>query len=145
MIKIVVLLKKREGMTAAEFRHHYETRHAVLAMRHFGHLWVEYRRNYPISSASFESHAEDAEVAATPEYDAVTEIVMRDQAAFDEFLRLLAVPETRKLFSDDEARFADRRRSKFTVCEVVQSQAYIAWPALESDMHFADWGLHEQT
>ena len=126
MIKLVILLKKRSEVTTEQFRHHYETSHAYHAMRHFGHLFVEYRRNYPISSSSFAAADEGADidpaVDSVPEFDAVTEIVLQDQAAFDEFLRLLAVPETRRFFSEDEARFTDRRRSKFTVCDVVQSK-----------------------
>ena len=126
MIKLVILLKKRSDVTTEQFRHHYETSHAYHAMRHFGHLFVEYRRNYPISSSSFAAADERADidpaVDSVPEFDAVTEIVLQDQAAFDEFLRLLAVPETRRFFSEDEARFTDRVRSKFTVCEVVQSK-----------------------
>jgi hypothetical protein len=126
MIKLVILLKKRADMTTEQFRHHYETSHAYRAMRHFGHLFVEYRRNYPVSSSSFDAADQNADidpaVDSVPEYDAVTEIVLQDQEAFDEFLRLLAVPETRRFFSEDEARFTDRRRSKFTVCEVVQSK-----------------------
>jgi hypothetical protein len=126
MLKLVILLKKRADVTTEQFRHHYESSHAYHAMRHFGHLFVEYRRNYPISSSSFaaaDEHSDiDPAVDSVPEYDAVTEIVLQDQAAFDEFLRLLAVPETRRFFSEDEARFTDRRRSKFTVCEVVQSK-----------------------
>jgi hypothetical protein len=132
MIKLVILLKKRADLTMEQFRHHYETSHAYHAMRHFGHLWVEYRRNYPVSSSSFAAADEGAEIDpsedAVPAFDAVTEIVLRDQAAFDEFLRLLAVPETRRFFSEDEARFTDRKRSRFMVCDVVQSQAWIQWP-----------------
>jgi hypothetical protein len=132
MIKLMILLKKRADLTVDQFRHHYETSHARHAMRHFGHLWVEYRRNYPVSSSSFAAVDEGADVDpaldAVPDFDAVTEIVLRDQPAFDEFLRLLAVPETRRLFSEDEARFTDRKRSKFMVCDVVQSQAWIQWP-----------------
>jgi len=126
MIKLVVLLKRRADLTTEQFRHHYETSHAVLAMRYFGHLLVEYRRNYPISSSSFA--AGDAEndldpaVDSIPEFDAVTEIVMPDRAAFDEFLRILGDPPIRRLFSEDEARFTDRKRSRFTVCEVVLSK-----------------------
>lgn len=133
MIKIIVLLKKRSDLTMAQFREHYERSHAVLAMRHFGHLWVEYRRNYPVSSGSFSAadpdHVPDPANDNLVEYDAVTEIVMRDQAAFDEMLRILNEPETRLMFSEDEARFTDRERSRFTICEVVQSQAYIQWTA----------------
>lgn len=135
MIKLIVMLKKRPDLTTAQFRAHYENSHAVLAMRYFGHLWVEYRRNYPVSSVNFS--AMDAGRNPRPddhriEFDAVTEIVMPDQAAFDEMLRLLNEPETRRLFSEDEMRFADRDASRFTVCEVMQSQAYIQWPSRKS-------------
>lgn len=137
MIKLVILLKKRSDLSTEQFRHHYETSHAVHAMRHFGHLWLEYRRNYPIASSSFAAADVDSDIDpvtdSVPEYDAVTEIVMRNQAAFDEFMRLLAVPETRRLFSEDEVRFTDRKRSKFTVCEVVQSQAHIHWPDAKAE------------
>jgi EthD domain len=130
MIKLVIMLKKKAGLTTEQFRQHYENSHAVYAMRYFGHLWVEYRRNYPIQSSSFAAHADDDSTSAGENaYDAITEIVMRDQAAFDEMLRILSEPETRKLFSEDEERFTDRNLSRFTVCDVVQSGAYINWPS----------------
>ena len=45
-IKVILMLKRKPGMTPAAFREEYETGHSRLGLKLFGHLWKEYRRNY---------------------------------------------------------------------------------------------------
>ena len=52
-IKVIVMLKRKPGLSPEEFRHKYETGHAPLAVKLFGHLWTEYRRNYLGAANSF--------------------------------------------------------------------------------------------
>lgn len=116
MIKFIVMLKKRADLTTEQFRDYYEGTHAVHAVRVFGHFWVEYRRNYPLQTFSMASGE-----PATREYDAITEMTFKDQAAFDEMMRLVSVPETRQFFAEDEAKFLDREACRHVICDVAQS------------------------
>ncbi|RJG03174.1 EthD domain-containing protein [Noviherbaspirillum sedimenti] len=116
MIKFIVMLKKRADLTTEQFRDYYESTHAVHAVDKLGHLWAEYRRNYPLQSFSMAS----GEPAAF-EYDAITEIVFKDQAAFDEMMRITSEPETKRFFAEDEAKFLDRDACRHLICNVAHS------------------------
>ena len=131
MIKIIALIKKRADLTAEQFRSHYENNHVNYGMRFFGHLFAEYRRNYPVSVTSFTARDEGKSQNSSEEggcgYDVVTEIVLKDQLAVEELIKILDQPEVSKFLAEDEARFCDRAASKFVVCDVEQSLAYIQW------------------
>ncbi len=49
MYKIFWLLKRKPGISHEQFRHHYETSHAVLGQKYFGHLILSYKRNYDVA------------------------------------------------------------------------------------------------
>lgn len=116
MIKFIVMLKKRADLTTEQFREYYESTHAVHAVRVLGHLWSEYRRNYPLQTVSMAS----GEPAAF-EYDAITEIIFKDQAALDEMIRITSEPEIRRFFAEDEAKFLDRHACRHVIADVAQS------------------------
>ena len=46
MYKVMWLLKRKAGISHAQFREHYENSHAKLAHKYIGHLMLEYKRNY---------------------------------------------------------------------------------------------------
>jgi hypothetical protein len=46
-MKIVILIRKKAGLTREQFIHHYESSHAVIGKRLLGHLWTRYVRKYP--------------------------------------------------------------------------------------------------
>ncbi len=97
MFKVIWLLKGQPGVSRSAFRDWYETSHAVLSEKYFGHLLLVYRRNYPV------------EVSGGPQwdYDCITEWVMQDEAAFDEILRVLSDPVISKILADDSANILD--------------------------------------
>ena len=45
---------------------------------------------------------------ANPDYDAVTETWMKDEAAWAEMQRIMADPEIGRIFMEDEENFLDR-------------------------------------
>ena len=122
-IRVLALLKRKPGMDPAAFRQEYETGHARLAVKLFGHLWSGYRRHYLGASNSFidvkgaPSGAADAE-SSEPTYDVVTEMVYENRAAFDEVNRI--VMENRVLLAEDEERLFDRANCRLVVCDTVE-------------------------
>lgn len=50
MYKVMWLMKRKAHLTHEEFREHFERSHAPMAQKFAGHLFAEYRRNYPCRS-----------------------------------------------------------------------------------------------
>ena len=119
MITLVLLLKRKRGITKEQFKHHYETSHVALAKKYFGHLFLDYRRHYVESGLVDDG----ASLTDTPdaEYDAVTTVVLQDKAAVDEFLRIAALPDLYPILKADEERFLDRPAMRMMFCEEVRT------------------------
>jgi hypothetical protein len=110
-VKVILLLKRKPGMSPEEFRHAYETRHRRLGMEKVGHLLLEYRRNYLGAGSTFAAAAPvptGGQGLAELPYDVVTEMVFRDMDALAECNRIIGVPDTRRMFSEDEETLFDR-------------------------------------
>ena len=108
MKHIVLCITRKPGMTPEAFRHHYETSHAPLAIKHMGHLMKGYKRFYPeyrTPTIEESSHGIDR---SPPLYDAITTITLADQAAIDEFWRIAMSPGIAEQFAEDEAKHIDR-------------------------------------
>ena len=116
-IKIIVMVKRKQGLTPAEFRAGYESSHSRIAVRLFGHLWLSYRRNYLADGYSFGMPG----VSQGPDdfgLDAISEYVLRDQAALDEMRRIGI--EHRELIKADEALWFDQDRCWAVTCETIE-------------------------
>jgi len=121
MFKVIWLLRRKAGITLEQFRDHYENSHAKLGQKYLGHLLIEYKRNYKVSTAGGGVPTDPAgnPLASTEwEYDCITEWVMPDEAAFEEILRLFADPVIGKIFHDDEANFLDRSSPFLIKCDM---------------------------
>jgi hypothetical protein len=116
-MKIVILIKKKAGLTREQFIHHYESSHAVIGKRLLGHLWTRYVRNYPRALLEYqpEKHAID------DGYDAVTEIWLKSPAALEEMTRIINVPENNKLILEDEEKFQDRQKTRLLIVDEVEN------------------------
>lgn len=112
MFKVIWLLKRKQGITFEQFREHYETSHAILGQKYLGHLLVDYRRNYDLAQ---ETGAPPQE--RTSGFDCISEWVLRDEAAFDECMRLLRDPAIGKQFLDDEEHFLDKGSVTLVRCD----------------------------
>lgn len=111
MITIQWLLRRKPGISFEQFRDHYETSHAVLGAKYFGHLITGYRRKYvlPVEVAASGSAVMGAVLAAKGwDYDCIAEWDLRDAAAFEQIVAMLSDPVIGKLFHDDEEHFLDR-------------------------------------
>ena len=113
MVKIVMLIKKKQGMSREAFIHHYETSHAVNGKRLFGHLFVKYVRNYVKALVEYQPE----ETSVDDSYDAVTEVWLKDEAALAEMTRILNIPENNKLILDDEEAFQDRLKTRVLIVD----------------------------
>ena len=45
MVSMLVMIKRKAGMSEEQFRGYYETHHVALAKKHVYHLLSDYRRN----------------------------------------------------------------------------------------------------
>ncbi|RZK03982.1 MAG: hypothetical protein EOO76_00270 [Novosphingobium sp.] len=117
-IKRIVMVKRKQGLTPDQFREGYENSHSRIAVELFGHLWLEYRRNYLTSGYSFEPGSGDG--TGGPEeigFDAVSEFVLRDAAALEEMGRIALANHDR--IKEDEARWFEQTRCWLVGCETV--------------------------
>lgn len=100
-VKILVMLKKKAGLSDAEFRRLYEEEHAPLVGRLVPHF-SDYRRNY-IQRGNL--HPETRDLCP---FDVVTEVRFADRAACDRFMAGLTDPEVDRQLAACEDRFLDR-------------------------------------
>lgn len=111
MIKIVTLLKRKPGMSRDAFIAHYEQVHAPLAVTLIPGL-VGYRRSYiDPSRPAFGQNSE------SPGFDAITELLFADEAAYEGALAAFARPEVAAAIAADEENLFDRTCIKAYVVE----------------------------
>jgi hypothetical protein len=115
MFKVIWLLKRKSGITHEQFREHYETSHAVLGQKYFGHLILSYKRNYDAAKRAGEEGAFMA--ARQSDYDCVTEWIMPSEAAFEECMGLMSDPAIGKVFLEDETHFLDSAATRLVRCD----------------------------
>jgi hypothetical protein len=118
-VKMIVMVRRKPSLTPEQFRDGYENSHSRIAVELFGHLWLEYRRNYLTTGRRFEPEAGvgsggPAEIG----FDAVSEFVLRDEAALEEMGRISAANFDR--IKQDEAKWFDQSRSWIVSCETVE-------------------------
>jgi hypothetical protein len=118
-MKMIVMVRRKQGLSPEEFRDGYENSHSRLAVELFGHLWTEYRRNYLTSGYCF---ADQTRSDGPDEigFDAVSEFALRDEAARAEMSRISA--EHHERIKQDEARWFDQKRSWLVRCETVEEK-----------------------
>ena len=117
MVKLIFMLKRRSGMSPADFRRHYEQSHVPLTLRHVGHLLKGYRRNYP-QSALFNPSGRQVHLRTSDiEYDAIAEMWLENESDLAEMNRIFNDPEINPLFTADEAEFLEREQTLMIVCE----------------------------
>ena len=115
MDRVLVLLKRKPGLTFEQFKEHYESSHAKLGEKYFGHLFATYKRNYIPSGTRF--GGPDVENA----YDCVTELVFRDAGGYAELKRIASNPDVYNTLITDEAKFLDRAACANAISHLVES------------------------
>jgi hypothetical protein len=105
-MKMIVLFRRKQELTAEQFRDHYEKRHAPLAMKLFPYL-KGYRRNYIRHDLKHQRAA--GEITNAPlDFDAITEITFDTSADYERMVCDMADAAIRDQVVEDEKRFLDR-------------------------------------
>lgn len=116
-IRQIVMVKRKPGLTPEQFRDGYENSHARIAVKLFGHLWLSYHRSYLTTGHNFAGAGETA-VAEDTGFDAISEYVLRDEAALAEMGRIGA--ENWAMIKEDEAKWFDQARCWNMSCDSVE-------------------------
>lgn len=96
MIKVVLLVRRKPGVSRQEFRRYYESRHAPLAASYL-RACVRYVRNFVVE-----------DVAGEPDFDCMTEFWYDLDGPWREARLQIASEASRQALAVDEARFMDR-------------------------------------
>lgn len=111
MFKVFVLLKRKAGLSMADFIEHYESRHAGLGIEHAKYIRY-YCRHYlypgddPLTGEVHE-----------PEYDVVTEVHFESREAFDANNQLMRQPDVLQTMIEDEEKIFDRSKNRLVFVE----------------------------
>ena len=114
MYRIMWLLKRKPGITHEQFREHYETSHSELGKKYVGHLMLGYHRHYDAAKEAGASFG--TPLSSVTDYDCIAEWVMRDEAAFEEAMRIMAEPDILAIFQEDETHFLDSASTRLLRC-----------------------------
>jgi hypothetical protein len=110
-IKVILMVKRKPGLSPEEFRLVYETDHSHLGLKLFGHLWLDCKRIYLQQAiGSMLSHAIplDGQGQIDCPVDVITEIVFPNMGALRESIRIANIEENKRLLIDDAERIFDR-------------------------------------
>lgn len=117
--KILLLMKRRPGMSMAEFRDYYENRHVPLALKYDGGAMTRYVRRY----LEPQPHAESGTNAELP-YDVVSELWFEDEAAFRATLGYMTTAIMPPDVVADEASLFDRATMR--IATVIECETDLA-------------------
>ena len=104
MIKVIILVKRKAGMSMADFKDYYENHHSVRGTRNFPGM-ASYTRNYltPIGNGSG--------TAEEPPFDCVTETCFETEEDYRRAMAHFAEdPATAEAHFADEENLFDRSR-----------------------------------
>ena len=102
MLKLLVMLKKKPGMSDEDFRAYYETTHSQMVR--FIPEAKRYVRRYlvPLHNPVPTPDAPPADV------DVLTEVWFDDRASFETAMARVSSPEISAIFAEDEENLFDR-------------------------------------
>lgn len=120
MVKQIVNLRKKPGMSHADFVDYYENKHAPLTVRTLP-IFSKYVRNFVIDDGELQRSL-NPEGGAIPDFDVATHIWFKDEAARQKFAAAFDDPETGAMFAADSDRlFEPGSMQMFLVDERVLS------------------------
>ena len=117
MIKVVLLVRRKPGLSREEFRGYYESRHAPLAASQL-RCCVRYVRNFVVE-----------DVAGQPDFDCVTEFWYELDGPWREARDHIASEASRQTLAADEAKFMDRGSMRVVVVSECETPAASLAPA----------------
>lgn len=103
MIKLVMPMKRRPGMTIPEFREYYEAKHRLIGDKYLKGFASKYMRRFTNATVDRDGELRD------PEYDVFLEIWYPDQATMEACSKTLSTPEAQQEIREDEEKVFDMR------------------------------------
>jgi hypothetical protein len=115
--KIFIFLKRRAGMSLAEFQDYYETKHSKLCQKYMVGV-TKYRRDYitPLPDPS-------TGVPAEMEFDVITELWFEDRKIFDAIIKAASRGQMPDDVIEDEKRVFDRTKIRYA--SVIEQESEI--------------------
>ena len=102
MIRFVMTMRKKPGLSTDEFRRYYESHHRLLGEKHLKGFASRYVRRF-LDPLPARRGCEDE-----PVYDVLLEIWYPDLATYEACSLHLSQPEIAREIAEDEARLFDR-------------------------------------
>lgn len=103
-VKVMLLMRRKSGLTAQQFVDYYEGNHAILASDHV--RFSDYRRNFVDHHANMV--AQHLPGRSQPEFDVITSCTYPNPQELARVNDALANTEMGAVFAEDEGRFLDR-------------------------------------
>jgi uncharacterized protein (TIGR02118 family) len=120
MFKVLILLKRRPGMSVEEFRDYYEGVHSKLGEKHASGMRRYIRRYVQPVSSPFAGQSSELD------FDVVTELWYDDRAAFERAMQRSSGSDVAAEIAADEERLFDRSKTRFaTVVELESDPAVL--------------------
>jgi hypothetical protein len=113
MVKMVFMLKRKPGMSRADFVRYYESHHRLLGEKYVPNA-VRYVRRYLEPVPGPWSKPAD-------EFDVLTELWFANQQEADKAMKHLSEPAIHEEIAQDEARLFDRSRSQVYIITETES------------------------
>jgi EthD domain len=113
MVKMVFMLKRKPGMSRADFIQYYESHHRLLGEKYVPNA-VRYVRRYLEPVPGPWSKPAD-------EFDVLTELWFANQQEADKAMKHLSEPAIHEEIAQDEARLFDRSRSQVYIISESES------------------------
>ncbi len=103
MIKVVMPMKRRPGMTVEAFREYYESKHRLIGEKYLRGYAIKYMRRF--TNATVDRDGELRE----PEYDVFLEIWYPDLDTMQACAKVLSEPAAQQEIREDEEKVFDTR------------------------------------
>ncbi|SCW53527.1 EthD domain-containing protein [Sphingobium faniae] len=126
MEKLVLLSKRRSGMTREEFMTYYEQRHMVLATRYIGHLFQDFRRYYPGPMQPIPTEGSSQVDFIEPPMDAISVYTFKTADGPAEFQKLMQDEKIAQILVADEHMFLDRSSVLVGICDAFEGPGIVS-------------------
>jgi len=103
MIKLVMPMKRRPGMTVEEFREYYESKHRLIGEKYLRGYASKYMRRFTNPTVDRDGELRE------PEYDVFLEIWYPDAATMEACGSVLSSAEAQREIREDEEKVFDTR------------------------------------
>ena len=112
MIKLIMPMKRKPGLSVEEFREYYESHHRLIGEKYLSGYASRYMRRYPQPTAGRDGNIHD------PEYDVFLEVWYKDEAAMQACGKVMREKEAAaEILSDEENLFDTRYMQSYVVVD----------------------------